>query len=100
MVLISYGYDAHFRDPLGSLLLSAEGYYRLIAALKNWAARQCAGRVAVILEGGYDLEAGRACTTGAAAALLDERWEDPLGPAPGAESSGWKSVVEQAASRF
>jgi acetoin utilization deacetylase AcuC-like enzyme len=56
--------------------------------------------VAVILEGGYDLEAGRACTAGAAAALRGESWEDPLGPAPGAESSGWKSVVEQAASRF
>jgi len=100
MVLVSYGYDAHFRDPLGGLLLSADGYYRLIAALKNWAERYCAGQVAVILEGGYDLEAGQACTAGAAAALLDESWEDPLGPAPSGESSGWEPVVEQAASRF
>lgn len=99
MVLISYGYDAHYRDPLGGLQLSALGYHRVISALTAWAGEHCGGKAAVILEGGYDLEAGKACTAGVAAALIGDVWEDPLGPAPGEETDRWEAVVSRAASR-
>jgi acetoin utilization deacetylase AcuC-like enzyme len=100
LVLISYGYDAHYRDPLGGLRLSGLGYYRVIKALADWAGEHCGGRVVVLLEGGYDLEAGRVCSQAAAAALLHQPWEDPLGPAPGDETSRWVSAVDRAAARY
>ncbi len=56
-ILVSAGYDGHWRDPLGSLTLSALGYARLTRQVQQWAATYCAGRLALTLEGGYDLAA-------------------------------------------
>jgi acetoin utilization deacetylase AcuC-like enzyme len=96
MLLVSFGFDSHWRDPLGSLQLSAAEYGRLIASLANWADRHCNGRIALVLEGGYDLQAASACSVGATAALLDRAWNDPLGPSPYAEEIGWGRMLEQA----
>jgi acetoin utilization deacetylase AcuC-like enzyme len=96
MILISYGFDAHWRDPLGSLRLSAQAFGTLIRALANWADARCGGKIALFLEGGYDLVAGQACSLAAAAALLGRPWNDPLGPSPLPETDGWKRVIEQA----
>ena len=94
MVLVSVGFDTHWRDPLGSLALSARGYGELIVQLKEWAEANCDGKIALFLEGGYDLEAARACVSSAVAALLDLPWQDPIGPAPYAESMDWQAVVQ------
>jgi acetoin utilization deacetylase AcuC-like enzyme len=93
MLLVSVGYDTHWRDPLGSLQLSALGYYRLIAKLAKFADDHCQGRVALFLEGGYDLGAGAACGQANVAALLGQTWDDPLGSAPGPESGSWQNMV-------
>jgi acetoin utilization deacetylase AcuC-like enzyme len=93
MLLVSVGFDTHWRDPLGSLGLSARGYGDLIARLAQWADHNCDGKIALFLEGGYDLDAAKACVSAAVAALLDLSWQDPLGPAPYAESTAWKSVL-------
>jgi acetoin utilization deacetylase AcuC-like enzyme len=97
MLLVSYGFDTHWMDPLGSLLLSAGGYAALVASLADFADRRCGGRIALILEGGYDLSAAAACSTGAAAALLGQEWSDPLGESPYEESSAWQGVFDQIA---
>lgn len=96
MLLVSVGFDTHWRDPLGSLSLSAQGYGEMIAQLAQWADRNCSGKIALFLEGGYDLDAARACVSAAVAALLDLPWQDPLGPAPNAENRAWQSVVRAA----
>jgi len=96
MILVSYGFDTHWRDPLGHLLLSAAGYGELVASLTRWADHNCGGRIALFLEGGYDLEAGRACAQGVVAALLGQEFEDPLGPAPNPETNAWKRMLQQA----
>lgn len=96
MLLISYGFDTHWRDPLGNLLLSAGGYASLVASLTQWADDYCEGRIMLILEGGYDLEAAVACGIGVTSALLGENWEDPLGPAPYPEGEGWHTMLAQA----
>lgn len=57
LVLISAGYDAHVRDPLGSMQVSAAGFGWMIAALAQVAASSAGGRTGLILEGGYDLTA-------------------------------------------
>jgi acetoin utilization deacetylase AcuC-like enzyme len=96
MLLVSYGFDPHWRDPLGHLQLSAAGYGALIAALAGWADANCQGKIALFLEGGYDLDAGRACTQAVTAALLSQPFDDPLGPAPDSEGSSWQPVVRRA----
>ena len=96
MLLVSYGFDTHWRDPLGNLLLSASGYASLVEALSLWADDHCNGRIMLVLEGGYDLEAAAACGVGVTAALLGEEWDDPLGPAPYPEGEGWRAILAQA----
>lgn len=96
MLLISYGFDPHWKDPLGNLLLSAAGYSGLIRMLADWADRYCEGKIALFLEGGYDLQAAAACAQGAVAALLDAEWDDPIGPSPYLESQDWRAMLAQA----
>lgn len=57
LVLISAGFDAHERDPLASMKLTAPGYAYMGAALARVAAASGQGRVGIVLEGGYDLTA-------------------------------------------
>ena len=55
LVLVSAGFDAHERDPLSSMRLSAEAYARMTAGLREQADRSAGGRLVSCLEGGYDL---------------------------------------------
>ena len=98
MILISYGFDPHWSDPLGHLIMSADGISQAVRSLVTQAEASCGGRVAVILEGGYNLEAAAACSLGVAAALLGQPFSDPLGPAPYRESQAWKVMVKDARS--
>jgi acetoin utilization deacetylase AcuC-like enzyme len=93
MLLISYGFDIHWRDPLGYLMASAAGYGNMIARLASWADKNCDGRIALFLEGGYDLDAGAACSLSSIAALIDVEWEDYLGPSPQAGTENWQTVL-------
>jgi acetoin utilization deacetylase AcuC-like enzyme len=56
LIIISAGFDAHTRDPLGQLLLTDEDFIRMTRTVKEWATRVCAGRVISCLEGGYNLQ--------------------------------------------
>ena len=55
-LLISAGFDAWRRDPLGGMNLSLEAFRRLGRDLTALAAELCDGRMASIFEGGYDVE--------------------------------------------
>jgi len=96
MLLVSFGFDPHWRDPLGQLQLSAKAYGELITALVGLADRYCAGRIALFLEGGYDLDAAFACGQAVTAALLCLPWEDPLGPSSRPEGKSWQIVAREA----
>ena len=63
-VVLSAGFDAHAADPLGGMRLTAEGYATLTRRLWAFAAGRCAGRLAVVTEGGYDLQALEDCLNG------------------------------------
>ena len=54
---MSLGIDAHYRDPITSLVLSSPGYVDLLGRTAVLAARICGSRFVVALEGGYHLEA-------------------------------------------
>ena len=96
MILVSFGFDVHWRDPLGHLQLSAEGYGELIKSLSKWADEHCGGKIALFLEGGYDLEAAAACGQAVTAAMLDISWHDPLGPSPRKEGTSWQIINDRA----
>ncbi|HUF39273.1 MAG TPA: histone deacetylase [Anaerolineales bacterium] len=95
MLLVSAGLDVHWRDPLGHLQFSAAGYHAAVSALAKFADDRCGGRIALVLEGGYDLTGGAACALGAASALLARPFTDPLGPAPYPETERWLEVIAQ-----
>jgi acetoin utilization deacetylase AcuC-like enzyme len=62
IVLVSAGYDAHLRDPLGGMSMTTDGYRRVMRQIVDAANDLCGGKVAVTLEGGYDLKAMRDCS--------------------------------------
>jgi acetoin utilization deacetylase AcuC-like enzyme len=96
MLLISVGFDVHWRDPLGNLLLSTAVYAELMGHLSRWADQNCDGKIAVFLEGGYDLDAAGSCGQATIEALLGQSGEDDLGPAPYAETRDWIRILQKA----
>jgi acetoin utilization deacetylase AcuC-like enzyme len=57
LVLVSAGFDAHERDPLAHMQMSATGFALLTAQLATVADRHARGRLLLVTEGGYDLPA-------------------------------------------
>lgn len=96
MILVSFGADPHWRDPLGNLILTAGKYGQLIGALRQFADEHCGGRIALVLEGGYDLGGASACACAAVSALLGLPYTDPIGAGPHGERNQWKDVLYKA----
>ena len=57
MILVSAGFDAHWRDPLASMALSLMGYADIVQQLIGLATTVCHGNILFVLEGGYQLQA-------------------------------------------
>jgi acetoin utilization deacetylase AcuC-like enzyme len=55
LIVVSAGFDAHWRDPLAALNLSEDDFAWATARLMELADRHAGGRVVSLLEGGYDL---------------------------------------------
>lgn len=81
LILVSAGYDAHWRDPLAEMRLSTIGYARLIQMLLDLAEEHCDGKMVLVLEGGYDLPALSSSVAATCAILLGEEPRDTLGQA-------------------
>ncbi len=56
-ILVSCGFDAHFRDPLAQMRVTEAGFAAMARRMKRLAAECCGGKMVAALEGGYDLEA-------------------------------------------
>ena len=56
LLIISAGFDAHQKDPLGGLNFTDDDYHWITRELMAVADASAAGRVVSILEGGYSLE--------------------------------------------
>ncbi len=69
LVLVSAGFDAHWRDPLAQLQLKDDDYYWIGERLVDLAERRADGRLVASLEGGYDLKALEASALAFAEAL-------------------------------
>jgi acetoin utilization deacetylase AcuC-like enzyme len=57
MIVISAGFDAHYRDPLANLNLVEEDFAWATQKIMDVADRCAGGRIVSLLEGGYDLQA-------------------------------------------
>lgn len=81
LVLVSAGYDAHWRDPLAAMRVTVNGFAWMVSMLLQLATELCDGRLVIALEGGYDLEALSYGVAASLRVLLGEEVEaDPLGP--------------------
>lgn len=56
IIVISAGFDGHWRDPLGGLNLVESDFAWATAKVMEIAQRHADGRIVSMLEGGYDLE--------------------------------------------
>jgi acetoin utilization deacetylase AcuC-like enzyme len=70
LLIVSAGFDAHKADPLAQLRLETADFAWITERLLEVARRHCGGRLASLLEGGYDLDALAACAAAHVRALL------------------------------
>ncbi len=83
VLLVSVGFDAHWRDPLAELGLSCSGYFTMAQGLVALAEALCRGRIAFVLEGGYDPQVVAAGALAVLHALAGQPAPlDPFGPSP------------------
>lgn len=55
-ILVSAGFDIGAGDPLGGMSVTSRGFGMMAGALRAMAERSAGGRLAFVLEGGYNLE--------------------------------------------
>ena len=86
IILVSAGFDAHWTNyrQLGSILMGVTvgGFAMMVGKLKALAEELCEGRLSLVLEGGYDLEALGWSVAATLRVLRGEEWDDPVGAAP------------------
>ncbi|MFQ5851365.1 MAG: histone deacetylase [Candidatus Binatia bacterium] len=56
-ILVSAGFDPHRRDPLGGMHVTEHGFGAMASSLLDLAHKYADGKIAFLLEGGYDLDA-------------------------------------------
>lgn len=95
-VLISAGFDAHYRDPLGGMRITEAGFLAMTRRLLRLADECCAGKMVAALEGGYDLRALADCGR----TVLDELGRDADEPTTEAKDSGRAVPIIQRATYF
>ncbi len=55
IVLVSAGFDPYYKDPLGGMDVTEEGFAALAQIILDAAKKVCGGKVAITLEGGYNV---------------------------------------------
>ena len=77
LVLVSAGFDAATRDPLAEMHVTQRGYGYMTQRLVEQARKSARGRIALVLEGGYDLASLESGLEEALGAVLEQRtYED------------------------
>lgn len=64
IILVSAGFDPFINDPLGGFNVTSDGFFELSARWRDLADGVCGGRIAAVLEGGYDGPGLAACVKG------------------------------------
>src|SRR5436190_6197477 len=77
-ILVSAGFDPHRRDPLGGMGVTEQGFGTMARSLLALANQFADGRIAFLLEGGYDL-AGLRNSVAAVLAEMQDPQPHPVG---------------------
>ena len=87
LIFLSAGYDAHWKDPLAQMNLTAGGFARLVREVMEWADACCSDRLVATLEGGYHAEALARSACGTVRRLVSSgaQVDDLPGAPPAAE---------------
>src|SRR5262245_15986613 len=93
LLLVSAGFDAHERDPLGGMRVTTPAFAAMTMALRQVADECCRGRIACVLEGGYDLHA-LAASIDAAIEVLSGPASEPRWPSNGISSVRGRAAAE------
>lgn len=93
LVLVSAGFDAHRNDPIAGMRLDPGSFARMTRYLLDVAERHASGRIALVLEGGYDLSGLEASLL---ASLRTLAGEPPSYPSPTAPSAIYDREIERA----
>jgi acetoin utilization deacetylase AcuC-like enzyme len=95
LVLVSAGFDAHERDPLGGMRLTSAAFGSMTMELRKVAEECCNGRMVLMTEGGYDLralsESLEAVIDSLAASSSEPKW-----PGSGVASDRGRAAVSAA----
>ena len=95
LVLVSAGFDAHEADPLAGLSLTEGGFAALCDVAADIADAHAGGRLALLLEGGYDLASLSESVREVVAILAGGSAPDRLG----SMSRGGRAALEAALGR-
>jgi acetoin utilization deacetylase AcuC-like enzyme len=71
-ILVSAGYDIYHLDPLGTMNVSAHGFFLMTRFLKRLADRHSQARILLALEGGYHVDGIAASVKSTIRALTDQ----------------------------
>jgi acetoin utilization deacetylase AcuC-like enzyme len=95
LVLVSAGFDTHASDPIGGMRMTEAGFARLSGQVAAIADEHAGGKLVLVLEGGYDLEA----LAGSVAACVGVLGGAPVSGAPGHHESNplIERVIERVA---
>lgn len=97
VIILSAGFDAHWRDPLGEMRLSTADFSDLTLEVMEMADRYCDGRLLVVQEGGYNLNAVAQCASTVMVALTgSDGIVDNLGQPPPMEFRWNEEAIIQA----
>jgi acetoin utilization deacetylase AcuC-like enzyme len=102
LIAVASGFDSSVFDPLGRMLLTAEGYREMTEILMESADSLCEGRLMATHEGGYNATYSPFCGLFVLQQLSGvKKLDDPFNHAdhyPGHElKSHEKSIIDQAA---
>ncbi|OFW28930.1 MAG: hypothetical protein A3H97_13775 [Acidobacteria bacterium RIFCSPLOWO2_02_FULL_65_29] len=82
LLLVSAGFDAHERDPIAGMRLTAEAFAAMTTELRRVAEECCGGRIVAVTEGGYDLQALAESMRAVVGALATDELAASAWPAP------------------
>ncbi len=97
LIVVASGFDSSSNDPLGRMMVTAEGYRRLTAILMGLADDLCGGKLVFAHEGGYSSSYVPYCGIAVVQELaaLQNRLVDPFepifSPVPGQELRPWQA---------
>ncbi len=105
LVLLSAGFDAHERDPLGGMRLTSRAFAAMTMELRRVAEECCLGRTVAVTEGGYDFRALSESLMAVTEALaaeppLSSDWWPPPGDIPPSRGRAAASAARQVLAPF